>query len=66
MIKHEILETTIISGEGLRPHFPDMTIPFSIVTHYQYSSIEDAKADGYDDPKKYKVRMTIEYEEIAS
>lgn len=56
----EILETEIIDE---KPTFPNLAIALGVVTHYSYSSFEDAVKDGKI-PKRFKVRMIIDVEEI--
>lgn len=62
---HEILEQYAIYGE--KPNFMPGLLVMNVLNHNSEGGtkedLEIVKAEGYlDNPKRYKVRVTIEYE----
>lgn len=60
---HEILEQhAIFDG---KPRFMCSSAVINLLNHYSYGDIQDAVDDGCENPRKYKVRIIIETEEIS-
>jgi hypothetical protein len=61
---HEIIEQEAVF-DGATPHFyVDGAALMGLLNHLAWGSIEDAKADMAKDPRKFLVRVRIEFEEV--
>ncbi len=62
IVLDKVIEQEVVFGA--KPRFAPYDMIAGLANHYAYGTVEEAKKDGYTNPKKYRVQIQIRYMEI--